>query len=222
MSADEKRDSSNQPRYEGEAILLDGRVKNLEREGAETKEEDQRYKNAQLKINSQIAAFNLLLVICTAALGGISIWQATIAQTAATAAKDAAKAASDNALIAYWALMGNQESAVFTLQQMEGQTAAQIEAAKASKSAANTSKEALVSVQRAYLFFTGDFPATKTIEAGKTTSLRVNVTLDNSGTTPSRHARSHFNWRVFLGDIPKDTAVRGNFRGERASDLELA
>lgn len=152
MSADENDNAANEPQYQGEAILLRGRVDALERERAESKEEEKKYKNAQLRFNKWLVISNIFLVVCTAATGGIGLRQAYISNIAAVAARDAANAASSNAEIAYWALMENEETAAFTLGQMQAQTSAQAITANATQGALANARESFRQEQRPYLF----------------------------------------------------------------------
>ena len=85
---------SNEPRYEGGAIILEGRISSLEAQAAKEKKEKTRRANLQL-------FFNLMLVVVGAATVAVYIYQATImrdtlkqTQKAADAAKSAADIAS--------------------------------------------------------------------------------------------------------------------------------
>jgi hypothetical protein len=82
-------------RYVGDAILLPDRVQQLERESAEAKKRDEKYKDEQLSLDRRMVRFTGLLVITSVIAGGISIWQATIARRSANAAKSAAQTAAD-------------------------------------------------------------------------------------------------------------------------------
>jgi hypothetical protein len=202
LSPDEANDTTDDVQYEGQAILLHGRIKNLEREAAEAKEDDKRYKSAQLAFNRRLVVSNILLVICTAATGAVSLWQATISGTAATAAKDAARAASDNANTAAYALMQNEWTSDFTLEQMAAQTAAQQIAANAAKKTSDDAGGYFRSEQRPYIYSTpvGGFfddpkqrnGARHIIEPLKDGSylIAVSVHLINSGRTPAANVVS--------------------------------
>ena len=139
---------------------------------------------------------------CALVLIGITGYYAYYAHQQAAAAIQAAQAASDNALIAYWALMGNQESSAFTLGQMQGQTAAQERAANAAIGANKVTREALVSVQRAFVSFSGTLSATKIVKHDKTTDLMLNLPWTNLGTTPTRKSKSRVNWQTFPQGMP--------------------
>ena len=100
MTKDHREGSSPEqpPRYEGDAILLPGRVERLERDSEQSKQRDEKYKDEQLKLDRRMVRFTGLLVVVGVLGGGTSIWQASIAQRSANAAKqsaDAAKTAAD-------------------------------------------------------------------------------------------------------------------------------
>ncbi len=66
----------------------------------------------------------------------------------------------------------------------------------ATRSLAQTSKEALVSVQRAFIFATGfdGIRMPDPNDPNKIGSLEFSVTLENSGTTPTRDMQMHYSW----------------------------
>lgn len=83
-------------RHHGDAILLDSRVEQLEREQAAAKEREETYKQEYLDATKKIAVFTLLLVISGALAGGIGIWQAFISQKSANAAMAAVTQSKEN------------------------------------------------------------------------------------------------------------------------------
>jgi hypothetical protein len=158
LSTQSPSDHDEEPRYEGEAVLLRGRITDLERDRAEREKEEKKYRDVQLELNQgqlktnrRIALFTLLLVVCTAVTGGISWRQANITKQAAVAAEKAAIAAQSNADTAASFLEQSKQSSDFTLHQMASQTAQQQIAATAAKESAQTAKLALHVSERAYL-----------------------------------------------------------------------
>jgi len=90
---DKHRESSGRPHYEGGAILLEGRVSELEACQAKDKEEENKYKTRQL-------AFNFLLVVVGALTVAVYAYQSHIMNKALAVAKessDAAKVSADAA-----------------------------------------------------------------------------------------------------------------------------
>lgn len=75
-------------------------------------------------------------------------------------------------------------------------------AATAAKTANNTTREALTSVQRAFVFFVGSTSATKTIVNNKTTELTLTFPHKNAGVTPTKDAEARVNWKDFSDGLP--------------------
>jgi hypothetical protein len=63
-------------------------------------------------------------------------------------------------------------------------------------------REALTSVQRAFVSFIGAISATKTVSGNKNTDLVLILPWQNLGVTPTKNARSRVNWKTFPGDMP--------------------
>lgn len=79
------------------------------------------------------------------------------------------------------------------LQQIKKQTPQLADSADAAKRAANTAKESLVAVQRAFVNFEALQPSLVVDEAGRQTAWQFKAPMQNSGTTPTRHARVSVN-----------------------------
>jgi hypothetical protein len=90
----------------------------------------------------------------------------------------------------------------------ESDTRTLAEAAKKQAEAAQresiTTREALTSVQRPFIFFGGKASATKTIVEGKITDLVLSWPWENTGVTPTKNARDHTNWLAFPDAIPSN------------------
>src|ERR1700723_2840516 len=70
--------------------------------------------------------------------------------------------------------------------------------ASATLAQARTSREALISVQRAYISFSGQAGFEKIIESGKVAKIRLILPWVNDGVTPTKaNATGHINWRLF-------------------------
>ena len=69
-------------------------------------------------------------------------------------------------------------------------------------------REALVSVQRAFITFGGIVGASKVNERGRTSALQLNLPWENTGTTSTRKAESQVNWETF----PGSNGMPPNFR----------
>src|SRR5690349_10708451 len=129
LSTEVDNDPQGEQRYDGDALLLKGRVSDLAREKAEREKEDKEHRKAQLEINQgqlttnrRIALFTFLLVVCTAITGIIAWRQADIGKDAATAAQQAANAASQSAQMSAVSAEQNRVYSQRILDQMAGQT----------------------------------------------------------------------------------------------------
>jgi hypothetical protein len=120
-------------------------------------------------------------------------------QKAANAAQEAAQAASDNANMAAYALTESEIASEATLQQMAAQSEAQEVTARAARDANKTTREALVSVQRAFIAQTGVMSYLPVIRDKKVTDLTLQLPWFNAGTTPIKKGRSQINWHGFPG-----------------------
>ncbi len=177
-------EGTTEPRREGDAIVLPDRIERLELQAAEAKERDEQYKQQQLTTNRNIAIFTGLLVLCTLATAGVGIWQARISNTAANAANEAAHAASDNANTAAYALIQNEQTSGYTLGQMAEQSDSQ-------EKSANAAMDALLAVQRAFVF---PVPNSLSVIKGDGGRVLVGVDWENSGSTPARDLRYVVNY----------------------------
>jgi hypothetical protein len=101
LSGPESHDPGKKVPYEEEAILIRGRVDELERQQAEDKKKDDEYKQRQLSFNRLLVGLTFALVIASVFADGISIWQASIANRASEAATSAANTAYETLHIAY-------------------------------------------------------------------------------------------------------------------------
>lgn len=79
---------------EGSAVVFDKPKSEEEKTRQRREDEQHEFARAQVRTNKRLAWFTGLLVLGTFVGSGITIWQATIAQTSATAAKKASETAS--------------------------------------------------------------------------------------------------------------------------------
>ena len=94
-----------------------------------------------------------------------------------------------------------------TYQEIQKQTAAAQCAARAATDAAKTAKESLVSVQRAFVFLPlADKGYTGDLVGPQHSIAELPFVLENSGTTPTRNLRFHFNRRFSPSPLPKNFA----------------
>lgn len=101
MSSNEEDQGPDGLRYEKGSIVIGAdRAEAIEREQAAAKR-DEKYKDNQLDTNRRMVLFTFALVLVSAVSGGISIWQATIAQRSANAARDAVNIANKTMRLAY-------------------------------------------------------------------------------------------------------------------------
>ena len=74
--------------------------------------------------------------------------------------------------------------------------------ADAAKVANVTTREALTSVQRAFIFFVGNASATKVVIDNRITDLNFTLPFNNAGVTPTKNAESRVNWQSFPDGLP--------------------
>lgn len=98
-------------REDGGYVLPDQRLQAIEREQADAKERDEKYKQRQLRLNVWLVV--LTAVTATVALAGIAIgvWTAVIAERSAKAAEDAATAANGQVTVAKDGITAQKEIA---------------------------------------------------------------------------------------------------------------
>jgi hypothetical protein len=86
--------NKGEPGYhlEGGLPVFD-RLGGIEREQAEAKQRDRKYKDDQLSVNRRMAIFTGVLVLCTAAGIAVNGWQAHVSGISASAASDSASTA---------------------------------------------------------------------------------------------------------------------------------
>jgi hypothetical protein len=83
LAHNEENQAKSGFRYNEHGVPIFDRLSEIEREQTKAKERDEKYKGQQLVLNKRMARFTLALVLVSAATGGISIWQASIARRSA-------------------------------------------------------------------------------------------------------------------------------------------
>lgn len=180
----DNKEQNSDVHYQGEAILLDGRLDRMEECRADSQRRDDEYKQRQLRLTTWTLILTAVLAFGEVIIGGVSIYQIHTAKIAANAAQTAAQAALDNVNIAYYALVENEETSAYTLGQMAAQSDAQQKAADAAKSAAVTARDTLHMSERAYITFG---TPQMDIEEGA-----LSIPVINSGHIPSGRAELIF------------------------------
>jgi|ERR1039458_2944369 hypothetical protein len=89
-----EHDGERQP-LPTDPVLIDARLREVERQEKEDKKQQQEYNRKQLRFNSRLVWFTGLLVVTSAVSDLLMLRQASIAKLSADAAKTAAQAASD-------------------------------------------------------------------------------------------------------------------------------
>lgn len=204
LATEEEQDRTSSIRYQGDAILLNDRLAEVEREQAESKKRDNEYKNQQLELNRRTANLTLWLVVCTAFLGGVGLYQAYVSGLSADAAQSAANAAAANSRTGKLTLKEIQKSSADThaLAVAAGSqaTAAQTQAS-AAKSASDTASASLGNSQksfrleeRPYLWAQprgaarqpdDTYGVLRTEDNGETYHVAIAVDIRNSGRSPA-------------------------------------
>jgi hypothetical protein len=205
-----KQQSESHVPFEGEALLLSGRMDEVQREQAAAKSRDGDYKAQQLKLQSRYTTLTALLVICSIFTGAIGLYQTGAAIRASEAAERSAKVASDS-------LDSNEDSFWKTWIEMKAQSRAMDRNANAaergiarSKDALDASIEASRLDQRAWisLGFIGTNP--ETFHVGD--KPYINVSLKNTGKTPAKHLST----LVVMTRIEKDEEPTFSYDGIEA------
>lgn len=100
MTTDDKKQGNYNPPRDGEALIIENRIDEVEREQAAAKLRDEEYKNEQLELNRALTKYTRWLAFCAvgsllvaAVAGGISWYQAKIAKISADAAHSSAESA---------------------------------------------------------------------------------------------------------------------------------
>jgi hypothetical protein len=141
-------------------------------------------------------AFAGVIAAATLAYCIFSGWQLSEMKKATEANTVAARAASANSEIAYWALMGNQESSIFTLDQMASQSASQKASAKAAKTATDNARSYFRNDQRPYLFpeprgvfgttdKPNEYAISKPLDNKQGVEAGISVEVTNTGRSPA-------------------------------------
>jgi hypothetical protein len=95
MSTDKEDQRKRQPEQEGEALLIKGRVAELEREQEEARKRDEDYKKRQTLYSKRVAWFTGALVLTSLITNLIYLDMSCTARKSANAAKSAAGTAAD-------------------------------------------------------------------------------------------------------------------------------
>ena len=193
-----------------DSVLIDARLREVERQEKEDKKQQQEYNRKQLRFNSRLVWFTGLLVVTSAVSDLLMLRQASIAKLSADAANTAAQAASDTLSNIKTSgaetknqidrLIAQQQRTADAMEKSLSRAKESMEASNAqSKAALDASVEAFRLDQRAWLTVLWEFPeipipdglmktTAKIANTGKTPALNVtgNVTLTmlNAGTSP--------------------------------------
>ncbi len=182
-------DSEKRTRFESEAVLIRGRIDDVEREQTEAKKRDEEYKQRNIAVQERMANLQRTMVILTSVLaicaifgGGIAIWQSSAAQKSAEASALSAK-------VAEAALDSNNDSFQDTLIQMKVQSramgrsaSAAIDASRVSDGELKQTVAAFRTDQRPYLIIEGPI----FVRLPDTFSPSVVNTFKDVGKTPAK------------------------------------
>lgn len=179
---------------QGEAIVINDRFAELECQVAESKKRDDEYKREQLALDRRMVQLTAILVLFTAVLGGVGLYQSYVSGLSVDAAQAAAAAAAANARTAHYTLKEIQKGSADTHElavqaknqadrtkdladRTHDQAIASKHAADAATSAADTAKEALHVSERAYV--------TEGNVVFDLDNLLIKVPISNTGHIPS-------------------------------------
>ena len=201
------QDEPGQFEEEGEALLIKGRVTKLEEEQEAARKHDEDYKQRQMLYNKRLALFTLLLVITSILANGIYLDMSCTARKSAESARTAANASAEASGIAAKALKDSEQSFSQTLRQMQEQTKAQHDSAKAASDSVATTKEVMKLDQRAWLAINPTPPVFDEVKlfVGETGETKVTAKLEikNTGRTPARIVRGRIEIEVLHGFYQK-------------------
>ena len=212
MSTDEERERQPQIEQAGEALLIKGRVTELERKEVAARKRDDDYKERQTLYSQRVAWFTGALVLTSIVTNIIYLDMSCTARKSTEAARIAANASSQASDTAAQTLKDSKASFNQTLLQMQAQTAAQQKTADASKIQADTAKnslgitqEALRNDQRAWVGMMEMTPAFN--ENGKPLYIKdgskavFGVVLANSGKSPALNVRCIMTAKIYPSNI---------------------
>lgn len=124
MATNEQGGFNSKSSYEGEPLLIEGRIGALEREQKEDKKRDEEYKRRQLRFNRLLVVFTLGLLLTALIADGISIFQSIQSRRSAVAATKSADASFVAADVAQKSLEASNTSSHGTLIEMQKQSKA--------------------------------------------------------------------------------------------------
>jgi hypothetical protein len=190
MSNSEK-ESNNPDLVFEDGVPIVRRLTDVERKQAEAERRDEKYKQDQLDLNRKLVYATVALVFATVTLGVFQVWY----------------------MHRQWKLTSA------CLSQMGDQIWAAKDAANAAMSAAGTAHEALVKVQRAFIFYSyAVSPALAVPDPStmKVTSWSFSVPFENSGDTPTRDARIRTNILTSKEPMASDFRFPDNAADDRS------
>lgn len=179
--------SEQRVRFQDGVPVFETKLEQIEREQAEARDRDKRYRDEQLIINRNQLSVNRWMMIFTALLflasvvtGVIAIYQYSVGKNSADAARDGVHTAEDSLEMSIGAFDR-------TMAQTIHQTSAQLKSAQAAKDAVEQARSQLRMDQRAWLVATtitmGDLEDGKPLDFG--------FVGTNSGRTPARKVIIH-------------------------------
>lgn len=185
MSDHDQGDREKKIPYEGEAILLNSRIEDLEREQKDEKRRDEGYKNLQLQTNKRLAWFTGGLLVTSFIANLIYLDLAIISRRNSEAAQESAAAAKLAAETTYAQLFLNKAGTEETLTQMKKQTKAQQDAAKAASDSIKATQAAMRLDQRAWVGIGQLSAVPESFHVNDKAS--VSVGFNNTGKTPAKN-----------------------------------
>jgi len=201
MSQEDYGEGRQKPQREGDALLIESRVDQLEREQGESKRRDEEYKRLQVLYNKKVAWFTGGLFATSVILNLIYLDISRTSRQSANAAEVAAKASKEASDTAAKALKDSETSFDKTLCQMQAQTAATLKLADVANktnnivvklwdTAGRDTERRFREEERPYLIAEPGIIDTATMIAGKST--RANVTVRNIGHSPAVESLAYF------------------------------
>jgi hypothetical protein len=221
MNNPEERDRRSQPPYIDPSLIIDTRLREIERQQSEDKADQKKHEASQRKTNWLLTIFTALLFVTSAASDILMLRYVNLTKQSADAATSAANTASD-------AQSQSKRSGDETRDQVDRIIAQQQRTADAMEKSLERSKAALDSSiaisqtdQRAWVTV-DQMKITSEIKAGE--PLVIEIILKNSGKTPARSVRMAYSIiieeRMALPTTKRDTQIEESSLGPSAQFIE--
>lgn len=196
MTDEHENDEPLPPHYEGGIPILPGEAERAESARRAEKEDERKYKERQTSIQRGLLITQIALVVFGILGAAIGIYQAHTARESAEQAKRAADLASDS-------FETNDSNFNRTMSQMIAQTTAQYDQVGKLQESNSINREALESVQRAYVTFPPS-PELHAINLPSGILFTLDMPIENAGNTMARGEKDRVSCVTPIGLLPNN------------------